>query len=90
MALAIKNLNKADIRTVVMLRDAQHQKIKTLARQQNVSAAEIIRQAIDAYDPDQLDLETMADAAILSFKEAIEKVDAVAHELEITRAQLEK
>lgn len=62
-------------RTVLMIRPEQRLKLAKLAAREHVSAAEINRRAIDAYNPDALDnkeLEQLAEIVIRSNKEAMQ------------------
>lgn len=77
-------------RTVVLLRDDQRTKLAKLAHQEHVSAAEVHRRAIDAYDPSLIndaELEQLADAvmqsnvtAMAALKDALKATkEALAH-----------
>lgn len=61
-------------RTVLMVHPEQRAKLSQLAARAHVSAAEINRRAIDAYNPDTADdngLEQLAEAVIQSNKQTL-------------------
>ena len=60
----------------IMMRPEQHVKQPELAAREHVSAAEINRRAIDAYNPDfsNSELETLAEAVIQSNQQAMQAI----------------
>ncbi|OGI45988.1 MAG: hypothetical protein A2637_07965 [Candidatus Muproteobacteria bacterium RIFCSPHIGHO2_01_FULL_65_16] len=74
-------------RTVVLLRREQRRKLDSLAKAMRLSAAEIHRRAIDAYEPagqDQKDLEHLADEVIRTNKRALQALARAEKEVEET------
>jgi hypothetical protein len=63
-------------RTVLMVRPEQRAKLAALAAREHLSAAEINRRAIDAYDPDSSDeeLKQLAEAVIQSNAQAMHAI----------------
>jgi hypothetical protein len=92
MGTAIKQKpDQARFRTVVMLRKKEREKLDAMAISEGLSAAEIVRRSISAYDPQrenesimELAVETMSQ----NLKEAIEQVHETRKVVAQTRAQL--
>ena len=69
-------------------------KIDKIARGRNVSFAEVVREAIDAFDndfssEDTAILEALADTMIKTTQEVVKRIDAVEKRLDETHAMLE-
>lgn len=80
-------------RAVVMVRHEQRQKLEKLAAQEHVSAAEINRRAIDAYNPgdrDNQELEQLALIAIQSNHEAMQALKEARKAIKDTLVNLKK
>ena len=70
----------------------QAEKLRFLAEQQNISTAEVVRQAIDAFDPDAVT--DMSESELLALarsriKEAIEETIATRKRVETTLDEIE-
>ena len=70
----------------------QAEKLRFLAEQQNISTAEVVRQAIDAFDPDAVT--DMSEPELLALarsriKEAIEETIATRKRVETTLDEIE-
>ncbi len=81
----------ARFRTVVMLRKKEREKLDAMAISEGLSAAEIVRRSISAYDPQRED-ESIMELAVKTMsqnlKEAIEQVRETRKVIAQTRAQL--
>lgn len=69
-------------------------KIDKIARGRNVSFAEVVREAVDAFDndfssEDTAILEALADTMIKTTQEVVKRIDAVEKRLDETHAMLE-
>ena len=67
----------ARFRTVVMLRKKEREKLDAMAISEGLSAAEIVRRSISAYDPQREDesiMELAVETMSQNLKEAIEQV----------------
>ena len=81
----------ARFRTVVMLRKKEREKLDALAINEGLSAAEIVRRSISAYDPQREDesiMELAVETMSQNLKEAIEQVRETRKVVAQTRAQL--
>ena len=70
-------------------------KIDRIARGRNVSFAEVVREAVDAFDSDVTNenvamIEALADTMIRTTQEVVAKIDAVEKRLDETHAMLEE
>lgn len=69
--------NQACFRTVVMLRKKEREKLDAMVISEGLSAAEIVRRSISAYDPQREDesiMELAVETMSQNLKEAIEQV----------------
>ena len=69
-------------------------KVDKIANERKVSFAEVVREAIDAFDgdlslEDEALLEALADTMIKTTREVVEKIDAIEKQLDETHAMLE-
>ncbi len=81
----------ARFRTVVMLRKKEREKLDAMAISEGLSAAEIVRRSISAYDPQREDesiMELAVETMSQNLKEAIEQVRETRKVVALTRAQL--
>ncbi len=81
----------ARFRTVVMLRKKEREKLDAMAISEGLSAAEIVRRSISAYDPQREDesiMELAVETMSQNLKEAIEQVRETRKVVAQTRAQL--
>ncbi|NOR05449.1 MAG: hypothetical protein GQ575_03995 [Deltaproteobacteria bacterium] len=81
----------ARFRTVVMLRKKEREKLDAMATSEGLSAAEIVRRSISAYDPQREDesiMELAVETMSQNLKEAIEQVRETRKVVAQTRAQL--
>ena len=79
------------IRKQYLISDKNAQKLENLAKAKGTSAAEIVRQAIDAFDPDSLDAadeSELMELASLRLKEAIEDTQTTRKRLNKTLSKL--
>ncbi len=65
MPMALQAKNDAAHRTVVLLRPTEKKQLARLAKEQKVSASEIIRRSLHAYRPETPSREEEADLKIL-------------------------
>lgn len=75
------------VRKQYMISPGQISKIQTLAKQQQTSAANIVRMAIEAYHPDipaELKESELFDLVSARVKEAIENTRATREQLQVT------
>jgi len=83
--------DQARFRTVVMLRKKEREKLDAMAISEGLSAAEIVRRSISAYDPQREDesiMELAVETMSQNLKEAIEQVREARKVVAQTRAQL--
>ena len=83
--------DQARFRTVVMLRKKEREKLDAMAISEGLSAAEIVRRSISAYDPQREDesiMELAVETMSQNLKEAIEQVRETRKVVARTRAQL--
>ena len=81
----------ARFRTVVMLRKKEREKLDAMAISEGLSAAEIVRRSISAYDPQREDesiMELAVETMSQNLKEAIDQVRETRKVVAQTRAQL--
>ena len=81
----------ARFRTVVMLRKKEREKLDAMVISEGLSAAEIVRRSISAYNPQREDesiLELAVETMSQNLKEAIEQVRETRKVVALTRAQL--
>ena len=83
--------NQACFRTVVMLRKKEREKLDAMVISEGLSAAEIVRRSISAYDPQREDesiMELAVETMSQNLKEASEQVRETRKVVAQTRAQL--
>ena len=83
--------DQARFRTVVMLRKKEREKLNAMAISEGLSAAEIVRRSISAYDPQREDesiMELAVETMSQNLKEAIEQVRETRKVVAQTRDQL--
>jgi len=83
--------DQARFRTVVMLRKKEREKLDAMAISEGLSAAEIVRRSISAYDPQREDesiMELAVETMSQNLKEAIEQVRETRKVVVQTRSQL--
>ena len=83
--------DQACFRTVVMLRKKEREKLDAMAISEGLSAAEIVRRSISAYDPQHKDesiMELAVETMSQNLKEAIEQVRETRKVVAQTRDQL--
>jgi hypothetical protein len=83
--------DQARFRTVVMLRKKEREKLDAMAISEGLSAAEIVRRSISAYDPQREDesiMELAVETMSQNLKEAIEQVRETRKVVAQTSAQL--
>ncbi len=80
------------VRKQYLVSERQIEKLKLIASREDKSAAEVVRQAIDAYDPDAVDeLDTPEFMALVSarLKEAVKSTRAARRKVEQTLKALD-
>ena len=82
------------LRKPILMPPSMIDKVDKIAQERKVSFAEVVREAVDAFDGD-LSVEnealvaTLADTIIKTTQEIVEKIDAVEKRLDETHAMLE-
>ncbi len=81
-------------RKPIMMPPSMIKKVDSIAKSSHVSFAEIVRDAVNAFDgkataEDEAMLEALADTMIKTTRELIEKMDAIEKQLDNTHALLE-
>ena len=82
------------LRKPILMPPAMIKKVDKIASDKNVSFAEVVRAAVDAFDGDlsigdEALLEALADTMIRTTQEVIKKIDEVEKRLDETHAKLE-
>ena len=82
------------LRKPILMPPSMIDKVDKIANERKVSFAEVVREAVDAFDgdlstEDEALLEALADAMIKTAREVVEKIDAIEKRLDETHAMLE-
>ncbi len=82
------------LRKPILMPPSMIDKVDKIANERKVSFAEVVREAVDAFDgdlsmEDEALLEALADAMIKTTREVVEKIDAIEKRLDETHAILE-
>ena len=82
------------LRKPILMPPSMIEKVDKIANTRKVSFAEVVREAVDAFDGDlsmenQALLETLADTMIKTTREVVDKIDAIEKRLNETHAMLE-
>ena len=82
------------LRKPILMPPSMIDKVDKIANERKVSFAEVVREAIDAFDgdlsmEDEALLEALADTMIKTTREVVEKIDAIEKQLDETHAMLE-
>ncbi len=82
------------LRKPILMPPSMIDKVDKIANERKVSFAEVVREAVDAFDgdlsmEDEALLEALADAMIKTAREVVEKIDAIEKRLDETHAILE-
>ena len=82
------------LRKPILMPPSMIDKVDKIANERKVSFAEVVREAIDAFDgdlsmEDEALLEALADTMIKTTREVVEKIDAIEKRLDETHAILE-
>jgi len=82
------------LRKPILMPSSMIDKVDKIANKRKVSFAEVVREAVDAFDgdlsmEDEALLETLADTMIKTTREVVEKIDAIEKRLDETHAMLE-
>ena len=82
------------LRKPILMPPSMIDKVDKIANERKVSFAEVVREAIDAFDgdlsmEDEALLEALADVMIKTAREVVEKIDAIEKRLDETHAMLE-
>jgi len=82
------------LRKPILMPPSMIDKVDKIANERKVSFAEVVREAVDAFDgdlsmEDEALLEALADVMIKTAREAVEKIDAIEKRLDETHAILE-
>ena len=82
------------LRKPILMPPSMIEKIDKIANARKVSFAEVVREAVDAFDGDQSMevealVEALADTMIKTTREVVEKIDALDKRLDETHAMLE-
>lgn len=92
----LKPSGQATHRTVILLRDADRQRLDELAEQEGTSSAEVVRRAIHSYQPEaalfnlreQEVMEAAMDQIIASLREASASAERTEKRLDLLQEQL--
>ncbi len=81
------------LRKPILMPPSMIDKVDKIANERKVSFAEVVREAIDAFDgdlsmEDEALLEALADTMIKTTREVVEKIDAIEKQLDETHAML--
>ncbi len=81
------------LRKPILMPPSMIDKVDKIANERKVSFAEVVREAIDAFDgdlsmQDEALLEALADTMIKTTREVVEKIDAIEKQLDETHAML--
>ena len=82
------------LRKPILMPPSMIDKVDKIANERKVSFAEVVREAVDAFDgdlsmEDEALLEALADVMIKTAREVVEKIDAIEKRLDETHAILE-
>ena len=82
------------LRKPILMPPSMIDKVDKIANERKVSFAEVVREAVDAFDgdlsmEDEALLEALADTMIKTAREVVEKIDAIEKRLDETHAMLE-
>ena len=82
------------LRKPILMPPSMIKKVNKIATDRNVSFAEVVREAVDAFDGDlsienEALLEALADTMIKATQEVVDKIDEVEKKLDETHAMLE-
>ncbi len=82
------------LRKPILMPPSMIDKVDKIANKRKVSFAEVVREAVDAFDgdlsmEDEALLEALADTMIKTAREVVEKIDAIEKRLDETHAILE-
>jgi chlorite dismutase len=82
------------LRKPILMPPGMIDKVDKIANERKVSFAQVVREAVDAFDgdlslEDEALLETLADTMIKTTREVVEKIDAIEKRLDETHAMLE-
>ena len=82
------------LRKPILMPPSMIDKVDKIANERKVSFAEVVREAVDAFDgdlsmEDEALLEALADAMIKTARKVVEKIDAIEKRLDETHAILE-
>ena len=82
------------LRKPILMPPSMIDKVDKIANERKVSFAEVVREAVDAFDgdlsmEDEALLEALADTMIKTTREVVEKIDAIEKRLDETHAILE-
>ena len=82
------------LRKPILMPPSMIDKVDKIANERKVSFAEVVREAIDAFDgdlsmEDEALLEALADTMIKTAREVVEKIDGIEKRLDETHAILE-
>ena len=82
------------LRKPILMPPSMIDKVAKIANERKVSFAEVVREAVDAFDgdlsmEDEALLEALADNMIKTTREVVEKIDAIEKRLDETHAILE-
>ena len=82
------------LRKPILMPPSMIDKVAKIANERKVSFAEVVREAVDAFDgdlstEDEALLEALADTMIKTAREVVEKIDAIEKRLDETHAILE-
>ena len=82
------------LRKPILMPPSMIDKVDKIAKERKVSFAEVVREAVDAFDgdlsmEDEALVEALADTMIKTTREVVEKIDAIEKRLDETHAMLE-
>jgi chlorite dismutase len=82
------------LRKPILMPPSMIDKVDKIANERKVSFAEVVREAIDAFNgdlsmEDEALIEALADTMIKTTREVVEKIDAIEKQLDETHAMLE-
>ncbi len=82
------------LRKPILMPPSMIDKVDKIASERKVSFAEVVREAVDAFDgdltmEDEALLEALADTMIKTTREVVKKIDAIEKRLDETHAMLE-
>jgi chlorite dismutase len=82
------------LRKPILMPPSMIDKVDKIANERKVSFAEVVREAVDAFDgdlsmEDEALLEALADTMIKTTREVVEKIDAIEKRLDETHDMLE-